>query len=146
MISKAIFNRLSTDAGVAAIVSTKDANGNTIAVRVYPEDAHAFEKTLPLAVYKIESATAIMAHDGPCGLNEGVVVIAAEAITYDGAATLGQAIDASLGNAKGTWAGIVVQGCFREDDGQSDDVFTLPVSEDLTIYVQQLTYRIFWEG
>jgi hypothetical protein len=135
VISKAIFNRLSTDAGVSGIVGT----------RVYPEDVREWEKRFPLVVYKIEGVTALRAHDGPIGLSQATILVAANATTYDGAATLGGAIQACLDTVKGTWAGVVVQGCFLADDGVFDDVVVLTESVKLTVYVRQLTFRITWE-
>ena len=113
--------------------------------RIYPDWARQQDKVYPLIVYMIEGVQAERAFDGAIGLESANVVIACVGTTYASAAAISDAVQAALDCQRGTWTGVVVQGCFLQDDGISDDVITVPQSEQITAYVRKLTFDIHYE-
>lgn len=117
MLGKAIFNRLTTDAAVAALIGT----------RLYPKVVPAHVAVVyPLAVYVVEDESADTTYSGASGLVTARLTVAcfgASASTRD---ALKSAVLDCLDNADGTWAGVVVQGVFfeNETEGASRDATT----------------------
>lgn len=135
MISVSIKTQLAGNSGVRALV----------AARVYPDWARMQDKIYPLIVYEISGVQVLRGMDGPIGLESAVVTIAAVGKTYDEAVKVSDAVQDALDCQLGTWAGVVVQGCFLQDDGITDEVFTATNTEQITAYIRKLTFDITYE-
>lgn len=140
-LALAIFSRLSTDAGVSAIVGAGDD------ARIYPQYDRQSDRVFPLIVYQIR-ITPEPAYDGPSGIKYGTVTLAAIDVTNLAAETLALAIVASMDQPGGatqpgfTAAGVTVQGSFLQDDGIVDDVVTQPETEQILYYVKRMTFDV----
>jgi hypothetical protein len=130
-IAPAIFNRLTTDSGVTNLIGT----------RVYPSYDRQSDRIYPLVTYKFD-ITPQAAFDGTAGIEYAVGKFAAVATTYAGATQVADALYNSLEARSGTWAGVVVQGCYLQENGISDDVVTDPTTEEILYYVKVLQFDI----
>jgi len=135
MIADAIFSQVTSNGPVAALIGT----------RLYPEYDKQADKVYPLAVYKVENVTPLSTNTGSAGLESADVIIAAIAPKYADAATLARAIVNALDCQKGTWTGIVVQGCFLKDDGIADNVVTEPTTEEILYHVKEITFTVWYQ-
>ena len=133
MIGKAIYARLSTDAGVAAIVPTRAGGSKAI----YPNTAP--DELLPMIVYSVQqededSLTSF-------AMKEFTVVITAAAATYAGAQQLAAAARASLDRQGGTWGGIPVRGFYLK--GSAEDSYADGGNPENLIHTVEDTYRVW---
>ena len=112
---------------------------------VYPEYVRENDNQYPLAVYQIK-VTPCPTFSGDAGLRYATLTVAAIDTSYAGSATAAHAIETAINGQHGTWAGIVIQGVFLQDDGISDDVVTEPVSEMILAYVKTMTFDIAFEN
>jgi regulator of RNase E activity RraA len=138
-----IYARLKTIAGVTAIVGAGDA------ARIWPHDQPPAERVYPLITYQCA-----MGDDGDM-LNPGAMQLVSERIaissiaeTYDQAKELADAVCGdstapALNNQKGTWGGVIVEGCFRDGNQQTVDTlseagrqFTIVEDEYLLWYLR----------
>ncbi len=131
-LSPTVFARLTTDAGVSAIV----------AERVYPLYVREADKVFPYACFKTEAVSSHMASDGPTGLYSADLIVAAVDKTLIGSAALADAIQKSLDGA--TWSdtpnNIRIQGSFLKDDGREELPVTDQDTEAILYYQTELTF------
>jgi len=131
MIDQALYGKLSTTAGVTALVGT----------RIYPhQQPPSGTRTYPLLAYKPDNREPARLLSGAASLYMRTIDVAAMARTYASAEAIMAAVVAALDNQSGTWGGVTIQGAFLDDD--SHDVETLG-TEDQTLYVAQMRFK-FW--
>jgi hypothetical protein len=131
----------------AAVVAKLLADGDIAALivdRLFPEYDRQNNKDYPLAVYKVQNQTNLTANDGPTGLRNCDIVIAAIAETHEAATEIADALEAVLDSQKGVWSGITVQGSFLKEDGISDDVITEPQTEEILYFVRECSFNIWY--
>ena len=126
---------------VSKILATTSVT-TLIGTRFYPGYDKINDKVYPLAVYKIENVTPILANDGPTGLETADVVIACIGSTPADSDAVATVIQAAMDGARGTWAGITVQGMFLKDDGISEDVITEPQTEEIIYFIKELSFTV----
>lgn len=115
---------------------------DVIATRLYPDYDKQANKVYPLAVYKIENVTPLIANDGPTGSESADFIIAAIGELYADANAVVVAMQTALQGARGVWSGLTIQGIFLKEDGISDDVITEPQTEEILYYVKELTFEV----
>lgn len=128
---EAIYNRLTTDVAVSAIVDT----------RVFPSLSPE-QKTFPLIVYSINSADEDGQYTQRVNPIQKVLKVVSVAETYSALENLAKKVRDSIDDQSGTWGGVVVQGIFFEDE--SDDV--LAVGDDFAkrYYLKEQTYSMWY--
>jgi hypothetical protein len=122
MIGSAIYQLLSTDTAIIAIVGD----------RVYPHTSSA-RSSLPQVVFKVNDGDQEVTLDGPSDLATQQVSVACISQNYDTTDTLGDLVKAALGNEADNWGGttilnVIVTGGSIEDVSVDDD--------DTTYYVR----------
>tara|TARA_R110002153_G_scaffold15270_1_gene54715 strand:+ start:7548 stop:7931 length:384 start_codon:yes stop_codon:yes gene_type:complete len=123
MIGKAIYEILSTDAEVSALISS----------RIYPA-VLPMGIDFPAAVYQVVSVN-------PTGVKAQVVqedfvldVLVADH-TYDAAVSLGEKVKAALNRKKGVFAGITIQRCNYINKNDDYD-------KDNNLFIRTITFSI----
>lgn len=129
-IKDALYKFLSTNSGVAALVST----------RIYP-NAIPQDAALPAIAYQEITAVRDYSHQGQNNTAEPLFQITIEAATYSTAIAVAAAVRAALSGYRGSVAtspATVIQGVFLENeyDGYNLDTDISTVRQD---------YRIFWK-
>ena len=107
-IEEALYSCLTSDAGVAALVSTR------IYPNVVPQDI-----ALPAVAYQRISTTRVMAHDGPTGVANARFQFTVSASTYSSARNVANAIRTALDGFSGLMggqSGVKVEAVFVEND------------------------------
>lgn len=131
-----------------AIVSVLNGNSGVtslIGKRLYPQYDRSTDHIYPLGCYHVQ-ITPITAFDGAPGIEYAVITIAGIGSTQASATAVANALKAALQNQTGTWAGVVVQGCFLQDNGIRDDVVTEPTTEEIICYVRELTFDLVYNN
>jgi hypothetical protein len=137
MLSVALFTRLSTTAGVTALI------GAGSACRAYPHHSPPHVRAYPMVVFKCPGEQDVPAMDGADGLIEQQIEIACIANTYEQATNLHLAVKAALNAQKGTWGGVDVKGIFLQ--GGSEELATPPGS-DPQQYIVESTYTAWHQA
>lgn len=131
-----IFDRLGELSYVTTYVGTGDD------IRIYPHDQPPQNRTYPLICYRCSN------DDRGDRLNAGRgelvsenISIASIARTYDEARALSAAVSIALDNQSGTWAGIEVQGCFKEGN---DEIVESPPGSEEKFFVCESNFLIWY--
>lgn len=124
-IEEAVYSRLSGNAGVSALVST----------RIYPNKIPQ-EATLPAIAYQRISARRVKAHAAPTGLARVRVQVTCVARSYSEVKGLAAAVRTAMQGVMGTVGGVWVQGSWLETDADEyGDAETLhSVRQDFMIW------------
>jgi len=124
-IEEALYSKLSNDAGVSGLVST----------RVFP-NLMPQNPTYPLLVYTRVSGPRIHSHDGSSGLAHPLFQIDSWAETYAGVKALAEKVRLALQGFSGTVATVVINGILFEGDRDlyEDGVEEFRVSSDYRIW------------
>lgn len=125
--SKAIFARLTTAAGVIALVST----------RVFTDQADP-ETPRPFIVYEEGDTEGDDVYGTPT-LQYTIVTVACIDDTKAGAVAVADAVMAAVNDQKGTWGGINVEGCFLES--KQDDKVT--ITQGVSRFVRELNFKVW---
>ena len=116
-----------------------------IAERVYPAYVYLADKTFPLAAYKIDNGTTSASYDGTVNqLRSCNIVISCIGGTYAQADGLKEALLTAFDGTAGTWGTTVVQGCFLNEDGISEDTMTEPETEEILYYITEVTFLVWY--
>lgn len=126
IVGKAIYNILTNDANVAAIVST----------RVYPAIIEQSQTDQAAVVYRVDDTEGSHTKSGASTLDTLRVYVWAFAETYDACHDLSEKVRAALEYKFGTYAGVVVDGIHFER-GDEDDY-----DPDLRKYYISKIYKI----
>lgn len=127
MVEKAIYSKLSGDADVSGLVSS----------RIYPVNLPQ-TPTYPAIVYSRVSGQRAHSLSGASNIASPRVQVDAFATTYSGAKDLAAKIRAALNGFRGTVAGITIHGIFLESD---NDIF----DDDFEIYRITSDYFIHYK-
>ena len=130
-LEEAVYSRLSGNASVAAIVST----------RIYPQKIPQ-EAALPAVAYSRISATRVKAHAAPTGLARARVQVTCVAASYSVVKGLATAVRKALEGVMGTVGGVTVQGSWLETDadeyGDAEGLYS--VRQDFMVwYTEAIT-------
>lgn len=127
-LGKALFNKLSGDSGVNALVST----------RIYPE-LSPNQRTYPVCIYDIEYTDNQLS--GNSSINYANVDIACVATTYDVAVSIAEAVRTALDKQSNvTWAGLRIVGCFLTSI--SEDVVTIQDAGENRYVIKTVSFQI----
>ena len=132
-VELAILNRLSTTAAIT----------NQVGDRIYPHYVRQADRTTPYLVYKV-GITPEMAFDGPVGVERATLQIAAVTDTEPEAVALSKLIQTAFDGQRGTWAGLVVQGCFVNQGGIEGSVLTEPTTEQIINFIRSLAVDVIY--
>jgi hypothetical protein len=127
MIGKAVYGRLSSDAGVSALV------GN----RIYPNTSP--ENVYPMIVYDCQQEPEDSLE--PMVLKEHTVTLTIVTTSYDQAQAIAAATLISLDRQGGTWGGIFVKGFFVQQT--SEDSFSDGSNPNQIYYTIDQPYRVW---
>lgn len=131
MIGKAIYDRLTTETNVAALVGT----------RVYPELA-SDQQTYPVIVYDVEDDNREDSRTlGGTSLEQFMVRIVVIARNYPDVNALAKKVKDALDDQAGTWGGIVVQGAFLE--GESEECITIVDAQEERYSMKELEFLVW---
>ena len=137
-IEQALYTKLTTDAGVLAIV----------AARVYPhfvpQKNTPGETQLPTVVYQNISDPNDYSHDGETALHHPRFQITSFASTYLAAKALALAVKTALSASTGAWGTITIDGVFC--DSASDVLDLDPEVESQTLFGIRQDFVIWYEG
>lgn len=132
-VGEALYKELTTDAGVAALVSTR------VYPRMIPQDA-----SLPACAYQLISNVPEHSHSpGRSDFWRARYQITCTALTYDGASDLAEAVTQALDGFRGILGGMVSgSSCFVENVLDSSEmgpaVLENSVRVDVAIYYQEV--------
>jgi hypothetical protein len=107
-IEEAIYSKLTGDAGVSALVSTR------VYPNVVPQDI-----AMPAVAYQRISTVRDMAHDGPLGIAHARFQFTISASSYSSARNVANAIRAAVDGVSGTWGGeggVVIEASWVENE------------------------------
>lgn len=107
----AIYAKLSAAAALTALV------GN----RIEPAVASQLDAR-PFVTMEVESEEFGGTHAGSDGTATAILKLNCESTTYTNANAVAVAVRNALNFQKGTWGGIVVQGCFVEDEAEDYEI------------------------
>ncbi len=130
MIGKAVYNQLSNNATIVAVVGE----------RIYPLSIPQGE-SLPAIVYQVISEEHDNHVDGSGGLAHATVQISCYATSYAAARNLAETIRVAITGDRGTYASIEVTGCLLESDL---DIYHPPAdASDVGVYQIANSYS-YW--
>jgi hypothetical protein len=124
LVGKAIYNLLSNNANVSALVST----------RVYPEVAHQ-QDVAPYIVYNVRSNEPSDTQLSPSTLDTASVEVNCYAATYETAIAISVAVRGTLDRVQGTYAGVNVQSCQYQSE-------LMNFEEPRRLYVVTADYQV----
>lgn len=130
IIGKAIYNILSNDTDVAALVST----------RIYPNIVEQDKVDLASVIYKVDNTEPTNTKDGPSTLDVIRVYVWALAEGYDSSHNLSEKVRVALDRKSGTFAGVVVDSIMfdsRDEDDYDADLNKHFVSNVYSIRVRR---------
>lgn len=132
MIYKAVYNLLSNDAAITAIVGTN----------IFPRVAD-MSATYPMVIYKRSDADHVESTTGSSGLATGLMAIECYSKDFNESRDLCEKVRLLLQGYNGTAAGVVVQHSSLVSD-DDDDIQPDDGSED-SVFVGSLGFRMMYE-
>jgi Protein of unknown function (DUF3168) len=131
--------------GFQSMIAAATAVTDIVADRVYPSVVKLADKVYPLITYKFDNTTTTNTYDGPVNpLRSCNIVLECIGNTYAEADELAAALLATMDGSSGTWGSTVVQGCFLNDDSVIDDVVTEPETEEILLYIKELSFLVWY--
>ena len=130
---KAIYGKLSTDPTITALC----------AIRIYPAKSPQEQATYPLVIYAGDGGETIASFSGPSGLRKEKITVGCIGRTYASMDALSAAVRNSLDNESGTWGGVVVQGCFFEDE-REDHLSSEDTGEQFELYMKEMDFTLWF--
>jgi hypothetical protein len=130
IVGKAIYNILSTDTDVAALVGT----------RIYPNIVEQEKVDQAAVIYKVDNTAPTNTKDGASTVDIIRVYVFALAEGYDACHNLSEKVRVALDRKKGTFAGVVVDSIIfdsRDDDDYDADLNKHYVSNVYSIRVKR---------
>jgi hypothetical protein len=129
-INKAIYTQLAGDTATAALVGD----------RIWPMQVDDSNPAFPRIVYEVAEDDPTRSYLQGSGLFSAEVTVICAAATDKAAAALAAAVVAALNNAKGTWGGTVVLGCFYR--GMTSTPSSPAAGTDVNVFEKELRFQV----
>jgi hypothetical protein len=138
MIGPALFAKLSSDQSILDLTGNEDGSA-----RIFPNYVREQDQVYPLMMYDAKDLDIDSCFDGDGGISTVSVTVRCIATNYDEAETLATALIKSLNNSSGTWGGLVVQGCFLDESGVTEEVIYESNATDtvLLLFKKEVTFN-----
>ena len=136
IIGKAIYAILSGNATVSSAV------GQNISAQMAPEATRT--GGYPQIVYESHGTENSKTNDGKSGFVQQRIRIFCQALSYDTADALSQAVNSvMMGLPKGTYGGLTVAGAFFAGEDEGTEAIG-PVGQDVLVYFKSIDYTIWY--
>jgi|SRR5665213_697314 len=130
MIGSALYSKLTTTAGIAALCGTN----------IYPNYIRESDQLYPQVVYDVGEIVEEVSFAGNVGIASAKAKITAVAKTYLACDALAKAIVAAIDEAAGTWAGTQINGVWLED--VEEEIVHDPTTELILYFVKVVTFEV----